>query len=143
MSKELKTELRDYIRKYPASISVLASLTLSGTDVNTLNAEQFHEIVKVAYNSITATSIRKRCDYPDGDFGTEMFTDYAVAFLLGRHCIDKLNTAVEGETVTEIVNAWQQRMVSDPYCRQALKRMSTTAITNDQRALEFFKHNYN
>ncbi|EDC4983488.1 hypothetical protein GAP86_18915 [Salmonella enterica] len=142
MSKELKSELRDYIRKYPASISVLASLTLSGTDVNTLSAEQFHEIVKVAYNSITAT-LRKRCEYPDGDFGTAMFTDYAVAFLLGRHCIEKLNFAVEGETVTEIVDAWQQRILNDAYCRQSLRKMSTTAITNDQRALEFFKHNYN
>ena len=61
---------------------------------------------------------------------------------MGRHFIDKLNTAVEGETVTEIVNAWQQRIVSDAYCRQALKKMSAVALTNDQRALEFLKHNY-
>ncbi|MUY36905.1 hypothetical protein GLN57_24580, partial [Shigella flexneri 2a] len=87
--KTLNSDLRDYIRQYPASIPVLASLTLSGTDVNILTVEQFHEIIKTAYNSITATSVRKRCDYPDGDFGTEMFTDYAVAFLLGRHCLDK------------------------------------------------------
>ena len=42
MSKELKLELRDYIRKYPASIPVLASLSLSGMDLNTLTVEKFH-----------------------------------------------------------------------------------------------------
>lgn len=142
MRKELKSELRDYIRKYPASIPVLASLSLSGMDLNTLTVEKFHEVVKSSYQIVTDMSVRKRADYPDGDFGTEMFTDYAVAYLMGRHFIDKLNTAVEGETVSEIVNAWQQRIVSDAYCRQALKKMSAVALTNDQRALEFLKHNY-
>ncbi|EMK7773827.1 hypothetical protein V9Q34_004540, partial [Salmonella enterica subsp. enterica serovar Chester] len=92
--KTLNSDLRDYIRKYPASIPVLASLSLSGMDLNTLAVEKFHEVVKSSYQIVTDMSVRKRADYPDGDFGTEMFTDYAVAYLMGRHFIDKLNTAV-------------------------------------------------